>query len=166
MRIVFPHENQSRLDTFFAGQNGALSPEQEPIPDYGASLRTKEETVFRVATQNPNGVRAGTRREGAEELDAMETLGIDAMGLAETNLNLSHNAKMELSALIRMQFGTGSAITSSSSSTDRTEYQQDTSLVEPPCTYVGEPPDELPNESQTNRADIHVWYSADETTQE
>ena len=81
MRIRLPWELQSRLENFFE------SPcEQQLIPAYGGSITDKLIGTFRVATQNINGMKLGSVYSGAEEIDAMDHLGIDVLGLVETNL--------------------------------------------------------------------------------
>ena len=86
------------------------------IPAFGASLKTKKDGTFRLATQNANVTKVRSIYSGVEEIDAMDTLGIDALGITETNLNWSHESKMKLTAMICMQFGYGTPVTSAAAS--------------------------------------------------
>ncbi len=69
--------------------------------------------TFRVAVQNINGMKLGTIHLGAEEIDAMENLGIDLLGLVKTNIKWTIDVKATLDAMIRMQFGHGRSVTAS-----------------------------------------------------
>ena len=99
---------QSRIKEYF-GTSTAL----EEIKAYGASIKTKNKGVLRVAAQNTNGTQIGNVQSGAEEINAMETIGIDILGITKTKLNPSHDDKMNLTAMINHAFGFGTAITSS-----------------------------------------------------
>ena len=72
------------------------------IPAFGASLQTKKDGTFRLATQNANGTKVRSIYSRVEEIDAMDTMGVDALSITETNLNWSHESKMKLIAMIRM----------------------------------------------------------------
>jgi len=96
MRIRLPTIIQSTVDNYLG-----VSCEQEQIPAFGGDIKTKEDGTLRVGSQNVNGLNLrGSINSGAEEIDAMETLGLDVMGLVETNVKLSHEAKNKLSAMI------------------------------------------------------------------
>ena len=79
---------QSRL-------NGSLEfPEEQPdIEAFGGSIKDEESNVVRLAVHNTNGFHFDSARSGAEEIDAMETLGIDLLGLTETNVNWKNELK-------------------------------------------------------------------------
>ncbi len=81
MRMRLPWEHQTRLDNYFESPCELLD-----IPAYGGNISNKLEDTFRVAVQNINGMKLGTIHLGAEEIDAMENLGIDLLGLVETNI--------------------------------------------------------------------------------
>ena len=109
MKIKLPSFVQTRLDNFL-GNNV----EQETIPAYGGSINDKCDGTFRVGSQNINsGLNINTIYSGAEEIDVMDTLGIDVMALGETNRNLSHDQRITLNAMMRLKFGHG--ITASAS---------------------------------------------------
>ena len=65
---------------------------------------------------NTNGFYSDRARKGAEEIDAMETLGIDLLGLTETNVNWKNKLKNEVAAWVRLAFGTGSTVMASAPS--------------------------------------------------
>ena len=90
----------------------------ENIPAYGALIETKDlVNVVRIAFQNVNGLKLGNERAGAAELDAMNQLGIDIMGMAETNLSWTREKKLQLAALAKIAFdGTSRCIASSTTS--------------------------------------------------
>jgi hypothetical protein len=58
-------------------------------------------------------MKLGTIHSVSEEIDAMENLGIDLLGLVKTNIKWTTDVKATLDALIRMQFGHGRSVTSS-----------------------------------------------------
>ena len=72
------------------------------IPAYGASMGNKSGGVFQIAMQNPNGLRVGDVREGAECIDVMNEREIDLFGLSKTRLNASTEARHRLAIMIRM----------------------------------------------------------------
>ena len=99
---------QARIREYFGTPTA-----REEIKAYGASIKTKSKGVIRVAAQNTNGTHIGNAQSGAEEISAMETIGIDILGITETKLNPSHDDKMNLTAMINHAFGFGTAVTSS-----------------------------------------------------
>lgn len=104
---------QTKLSDYFNHD-----PSTGNIPAFGSTIENKCSNAFRVAFQNVNGMKLGSTHTGAEELDGMKTLGIDLLGLVETNLNWSHDQRTKLSALIKLAFnGAGRSITSSTVST-------------------------------------------------
>ena len=54
---------------------------------FGAGLKTKRDGTFCLATQDANSTKVGSIYSGVEEIDAMDTLGVDVLGITETNLN-------------------------------------------------------------------------------
>ena len=83
---VRQHLVQTTLASYFENV-----PNQGSIPAFGSMIKEKLENSFRVAFQNVNGMKLGSIHTGAEELNGMETLGIDLLGLVETNLNWNHD---------------------------------------------------------------------------
>lgn len=67
----------------------------EDIPAYGHVLSKKEKGCCRVAFQNIHGLvnQAQLTGTGIEELGSMAELDIDALGLLETNLNWTQEAR-------------------------------------------------------------------------
>ena len=59
------------------------------------------------------GLKINSIHYESEEIDVMDTLGIDVMGLVETNTKLSHEQSTTLKAMMRMKFGYGITATSS-----------------------------------------------------
>ncbi len=89
-----PCESQTGLNNYFE------SPcELTDIPAYGGNISSKLEDTFRVAVQNINGMNLGTIHLQAEEIDAIENLGIDVLGLVEKNIKLTTDVKATLDAL-------------------------------------------------------------------
>ena len=92
------------------------TPSTGNIPAFGSTIEEKH--LFRVAFQNVNDMKLGSIHNRAEELDGMKTLGIDLLGLVETNLNWNHDQMMKLSSMIKLAFnGAGRSVTSSTVST-------------------------------------------------
>ena len=102
---------QSRLD------GSVETPIEHPdIEAFGGDIAEKDNNVVRLAVHNTHGFHTDRTRKGAEEIDAMETLGIDLLGLTETNVNWKNKLKNEVAAWVRIAFGTGSTVMASASS--------------------------------------------------
>ncbi len=99
---------QRKIDECFGTPTDAAT-----IAAYGASIENKQERSLRVGTQNSNGTYIGQLSNGMEEVDAMSALGLDILGITETKLNPSHEDKMNLTQMIRLEFGYGTSVTSS-----------------------------------------------------
>ena len=99
---------QRKIDECFGTPTDAAT-----IAAYGASIENKQECSLRVGTQNSNGTYIGQLSNGMEEVDAMSALGLDILGITETKLNPSHEEKMNLTQMIRLEFGYGTSVTSS-----------------------------------------------------
>ena len=76
-----PCEHQTRLDNYFESPCELID-----IPAYGGNISNKLVDTFRVAVQDINRMKLGTIHSGAEQIDAMMTLGIDLLGLVDTNI--------------------------------------------------------------------------------
>lgn len=63
------------------------------IPAFGSALTEKEKQCLRLAFQNINGILTSKELLGTEELEAMDQLGVDILGLIETNINWSVDAR-------------------------------------------------------------------------
>ena len=72
------------------------------IQPFGANITSKSKGSFRVAVQNPNGLRLGNVKEGLECIDVMSENKIDLFGLSETRLNASMEARSRLATMIRL----------------------------------------------------------------
>ena len=81
MKLTQVWKIQTRLDEFITRP----SRKEYDIPPYGASIHDKQENVLRAAFQNINGITTDNFI-GAEEVEAMDHLGIDLLGLIETNM--------------------------------------------------------------------------------
>ena len=112
MKLTTAWKIQTTLDNYMKKPKEDLD-----IPSYGASTEHKLENTFRVGFQNVNGIRRESDRTGAEELYSMDKLGLDLAGLIETNINWTIDQKLTLSAMIRLRFRHGRAVTSSMRST-------------------------------------------------
>jgi hypothetical protein len=99
---------------------------QEPTKDiipYGNSLEDKADGIWRLGFQNAHGTHLTPSLRGMEETDAMLSLQLDVLGLAETNLSWTYENKMTLKSIIDIAFGgTGRCIAASCPS-EPTYYQ-------------------------------------------
>ena len=114
MRLTLPWTLQRRLDDFFDAPW-----EQDDILPFGANIKTKGDNSVRFAVHNTNGTKLGSIYSGLEEIDAMDELGINILGLCETNNNWNTDSQLKLATLLNMKFGTGQTVTSSAPSDDR-----------------------------------------------
>ena len=110
-------QTQTRLDEHFEAPW-----DEDDIPSYGASIRQKTKDAVRCAVHNIHGTRLDPVPEANEEIDAMRAHGIDIMGLTETNLNWSSDAKNTLAALVRVAFGPNTTTVAASSPSDDRIY--------------------------------------------
>lgn len=108
MRFRIPR-GQRKLDFY----NFFKATEEVNIQPFGADIKHKQDNALRIAVQNINGFRFDAARAGAEEVDAMDKLGLDIFGLVETNINWSHEAKLRFEAMMRLQFTHAPIVTSS-----------------------------------------------------
>ena len=84
---------------------------QEILP-FGADIKSQVEEILRIAFQNINGISYNTDKTADEEIDAMDTFGIDILGLAETNISWTMEQRLQLATAIQLKFSGGRAITS------------------------------------------------------
>ena len=128
MQLTLPWPTQRRVDDYFEAPW-----DQDDIPAYGGTIGTKAPNAVRLAGHNINGTRLGLTarpQDGSEEIDAMRSLGIDIMGLVETNTNWSHVARNTLAAMVRLAFGNnGNSVASSAPSTAKSYLPGGTAMV-------------------------------------
>ena len=74
----------------------------------------KEAGIFRAAFQNINGTTMGQGFEIAYEIDIIERLGIDAMGMAETNVPWNAENRDKYRTMLDIEFRGSKALFSSS----------------------------------------------------
>ena len=117
MKLTQVWKLQTRLNEFITRP----SRKDYDIPPYGASIHDKRENVLRAAFQNINGITTDNFI-GAEEVEAMDHLGIDLLGLIETNINWSIDRRLQLSAMIKLKFNDGRFVTSSMKAPSETSY--------------------------------------------
>ena len=98
------------------------APTEDIIP-YGTVLDNKKEGIWRLGFQNVHGTHLTPSLRGMEETDAMLTLHIDSLGLAETNLSWTQENKMTLKSIIDLAFGGTGRCATSSCPSERTYFQ-------------------------------------------
>jgi hypothetical protein len=87
--------------------------EDRNISPFGSTLEELLDNSLRIAFQNINGISNNFNRVAIEELDAMDNLGIDILGLIETNINWTLEQRMKLAAELYTKFHGGRSITAS-----------------------------------------------------
>ena len=100
MILKFKWPFQKKIDECFGTPTDAAT-----IAAFGALIENKQEKSLRVGTQNSNGTYIGQLSNGMEEVDAMNALGLDILGITKTKLNPSHEDKMNPTQMIRLEFG-------------------------------------------------------------
>jgi hypothetical protein len=83
---------QSRLDEFVNG----LKWENEEILPYGASMTVKNKNVLRAALQNIRGLSNTPDNVALEEIDAMDSYGIDLLGMTEIKFSGSRTVSSSM----------------------------------------------------------------------
>ena len=94
----------------------------EKIAAYGCKIGKKEKKTYRFAFQNINGITNSRGNIGVEELGSMGDLDIDVLGLAETNINWSHDAKSSFMANASLRFFHATRLAMSSCYTTKEGY--------------------------------------------
>ena len=112
---------QTRIDHFVETDSS------KHIAAYGASITEKDDNVIRLAFQNINGMQL-ERDTGSLEIDSMSRFGIDVIGMAETNIHWSLEAKLKLSTLLHLKYK-GSRYVTSSMRTEKEGYQPGGTLM-------------------------------------
>jgi hypothetical protein len=100
----------------------AEAPSEDIIP-YGDVLDNKADGVWRIGFQNVHGTHLQPQMAGMEETDAMLSMQIDTLGLAETNLSWTQDNKMILKSLIDIAFGYTGRCVAASCPSERLYYQ-------------------------------------------
>lgn len=92
--------------------NWVLGPEKTKPSDelknnleaFGDKLCEKEKGILRFAGQNINGIKYRKEKLGIEELCSMYEMNIDVMGMMETNVCWSHDARADFIATAGLRF--------------------------------------------------------------
>ena len=92
------------------------------IPSFGKKMQDKEKGTYRFAFQNINGIKTSKEHLGVEEIGNMAKLKIDALGLAETNVNWSHDARSSFLAATYLKFNSSARACMSSCYTHKEGY--------------------------------------------
>ena len=95
---------------------------------YGDCLEQKKNNITRLGFQNINGIK-GPLEQSLEILEVMDSKDMDIFGVAETNINWTHKAKIKVQLEMRVRFGKGLAVTESIPST-KEGYQPGGTLLE------------------------------------
>ena len=99
------------------------------IEPSGDTLRDREEsdTFIRIAFQNIRGI---TRNEDIPtEIEAMQELGIDIMGMSETNCPWTPKTRVEYDLVMKEAFGPSRTLYSSAPTTNDSTYQPGGTLL-------------------------------------
>ena len=83
------------------------------LEDNGDKIFQKEDGNIRIGFQNINGIK-GRINEAHEVFTTMEEKEMDILGIVETKINWTDDKQLETSMAIRMQFGQGQMVASSS----------------------------------------------------
>ena len=123
-------------ELFTTMERGSVESEtiKEEIPAFGGEINSKLENSMRFAFQNVNGLSIGSTQEGSELALVIESLGIDVLGMAETNINWNQDRRTQLLSLLQMVFGNGQIATSSSQSGTDGYQPGGTALVAHGCS--------------------------------
>lgn len=93
------------------------------IAPFGHRMQKEKETgIYRLAFQNINGISSTKRLVGEEELGEMMKLKIDVLGLIETNINWSLDAKSSFITAASLRFNKITRLAMSSSFTVKEGY--------------------------------------------
>lgn len=76
----------------------------QEIEAYGDQIAPKIEGQLRIGFQNINGITKSAGLIGAEELEAMNEMKFDLVGMIETNVNWTHNARNYLHSAASLRF--------------------------------------------------------------
>ena len=118
------HRHQSRI-TEYTRINTTIN----NIPPCGDSItdRTDTDAIIRIAYQNVRGVY--TRDHTHSEIEAMQDLGIDIMGMSETNCPWTTKTRTEYDLLMREVFKTSRTIHTSAPTPTQRDYQPGGNLL-------------------------------------
>eukprot|EP00956_Cyclotella_meneghiniana_P019743 scaffold34268_cov43-Cyclotella_meneghiniana.AAC.2 len=76
----------------------------QEIETFGDQITTKLDGQVRIGFQNINGITKANELIGAEELEAMNEMNFDMIGMIETNVNWTHNARNYLHSAASLRF--------------------------------------------------------------
>jgi hypothetical protein len=120
MRLTTKPKDGKRQTTLINFVSNA--PIEDIIP-YSNVLDNKADGILRLGFQNVHGTHLTPSLHGMEETDAMLSLQLDVLGLAETNLSWTHENKMTLKSIIDLAFGGTGRCIAASCPFERTYYQ-------------------------------------------
>ena len=83
------------------------------MEDYGDKIGQKDDGKIGIGFQNINGIK-GRINAVHEVFTTMEENEMDILGIAETNINWTDTRRLETNMAIRMRFGQGQMVASSS----------------------------------------------------
>ena len=87
----------------------------QEIEAYGDQIASKLDGQVRIGFQNINGITKSAGLIGAEELEAMNEMNFDLIGMIETNVNWNHDARNYLHSAAHLRFNNTSRCVMSSS---------------------------------------------------
>ena len=132
--------NQTRLTKYFATKGNENETEKaneieeekeeelvDYIPAFGDDIAQRTEGEVLAAFQNVNGLKELGGQ--LNELQAMEELSINILGISETNYNATHDFRIALTKMIYQQLGVGAATTASHRSDKAGYLPGGTSLI-------------------------------------
>lgn len=114
LRLPFASRRRRRV--------GSAPERLDNIPSYGHKISSKGKDCCRVAFQNINGIMHQSQLIGIEELGGMEALEIDALGLLETNINWTHEARESFTTAANLKFRNAVRCTMSSCQSTKQGY--------------------------------------------
>jgi hypothetical protein len=80
---------------------------------YGSNIADKDTNVLRAALQNIRGISNTTTNVALEEIDAMDTYGIDLLGMTEINIPMTLERRLQLMSALQLRFAGNRSISSS-----------------------------------------------------
>ncbi len=110
---------QHRLQTSSAN----IEPSGDPLLD-----RTDSDGLIRIAYQNINGLH-NTGFQLPTEIEAIESMGIDIMGMSETNCPWTPKSKSEFNTMMNQRFQSSRTSYSSAPPTTQSRYQPGGNLL-------------------------------------
>jgi len=124
MKQTSKHRHQTRIHHYTKQHRtiNNIPPSGDPIID-----RTPSDSLLRIAYQNVRGVK--TKDHTHAEIEAMQELGIDIMGMSETNCPWTVHSRTEYDLLMREVFCTSRTLYTSAPTTLSGDYQPGGNLL-------------------------------------